>query len=402
VLTEGFAPAIKPTPINRPNRARYLPNNEMLVVNTGAGQVLKVGKGGFVGVESVGSKYFRWVFDRFSDPLHLLRPGQPLSISSPTDAAIWQEMDGNTLVIHCLVADSGNHRIVDLVYRIKMVSSGSSQLLNNQVDELTGYYLPELNWVTKTDSLNQKYIYDSIQVVRDPSVSVGTYDVWAAISNYSTFEPPSGDKTQAIGGAVVAIRYRQKDFSRAEPWNYSVPQSGEIVAKNDRVRFVDAEYLLSGPRFIHVSDTVAGRYVLICDNRGVYKAQLDGGGNLNAVGVLIDADYSGLDRDLGTPGIQSIFGPPGVPGPSGTLRPASVQELPGGRLLVANSYSGSSQSGTRFSGEVFEYDMSSDSIVWSSPRIEFDYAGGPMDYVWRQQQGNSYLLRQPRSAVRQQ
>ncbi len=229
---------------------------------------------------------------------------------------------------------------------------------------------------------------------------MGTYDVWAAISNYSTFEPPSGDKTQAIGGAVVAIRYRQKDFSRAEPWNYSVPQSGEIVAKYDRVRFGGAEYRLSGPRFIHVSDT--GSYVLICDNRGVYKAQLDGGGNLNAVGVLIDADYSGLDRDLGTPGIQSIFGPPGVPGPSGTLRPASVQELPGGRLLVANSYSGSSQSGTRFSGEVFEYDMSSDSIVWSSPRIEFDYAGGPMDYVWRQQQGNSYLLRQPRSAVRQQ
>ena len=109
--------------------------------------------------------YIRWMWDKFSDPQHLLRPGQPTQLNDPTDALYWQEWEGGNLVQHCLVADSGNHRILDLVYRFATDTNGNPTWLlamnmaDTQPDPASGFYIPELNWVTATDSVNERYVY---------------------------------------------------------------------------------------------------------------------------------------------------------------------------------------------------------------------------------------------------
>ena len=35
-------------------------------------------------------------------------------------------------------------------------------------DPNTGFFLPYVNWVSRTDSMNQRYIYECLQIVPDP------------------------------------------------------------------------------------------------------------------------------------------------------------------------------------------------------------------------------------------
>ena len=171
------AQPIHPAPHQVPAQSRsphgqILNTGEILIVNSGTNQVCKVDKSGKVGIEMVGTssnqQFIRWIFSKFTDPNHLLRPGQPTQLDGPSDALFWQETETVNgiadLSYHCVVADSGNHRIVDLVYRV--YQDGLDP--NAQQDPQNGFYLPELNWVTCTDSLYGRCGTDCIQTVPIP------------------------------------------------------------------------------------------------------------------------------------------------------------------------------------------------------------------------------------------
>jgi hypothetical protein len=429
------SPPVTSGPINKPARVRYVDKGDLLIVNSGANQVCKVDKSGTVGiarvkVELAGNAapdgYIRWMWDRFTDPKKLLRPGQPTYLRAPTDALYWQEYDtdGNKhfLVTHCLVADSGNHRIVDLTYRVELDSNWSPKHLvaRSPADPSTGFYLPELNWVTVTDSMNERYVYESLQLV--PNVSNGMvagHDIWAAVSNYRTGtmmddNAPSRGlvRSQGLGGAIVALRYR---LSGTGGWNYNDPNSGRIVAACDRIDWSGVRPLAC-PRYFQVIDRPPSlptgnpeRHLLICDNYGVYEAKIIPGGNTpplvikaftdrdyrqNLRTLISEEDNTSLD-DLGFLGIPLVAN--------------CVQELPNGRWLITNGYAGSDETaGRSFNGEIFEVDLSGSvpNITWCAPTLYTTLkAGGGGGLLppgtWKQKMQKSYVFKQPRSAFRQ-
>jgi hypothetical protein len=316
---------------------------------------------------------------------------------------------------------------VDLVLKFTTDANGNPTALNAiprdgvQPDPNSGFYLPELNWVTVTDSMNERYIYDCIQLVTEAD---GSNSIYAAVSNYrGNLPPPPSVKVESrgLGGAIFALQYRVPQVAPAQGWNYAGPKSGRIVAACDRVLtgVGGAVIPLACPRYFVVSDRPAGRFLLICDNYGVYEA-----GPLNPttpgdpiIGRFLrdqdsvantGTDYRTMRREVRDSADGLIVDSPftlGVP-----LVANSVQELPNGNWLITNGYSGSDTSGTRsFSGEIFE--LSFDGLVpngipWCSPPIYVDTK--IVDDVKqiipnseRQRLENGYILQQPRSAARQ-
>jgi hypothetical protein len=63
-----------------------------------------------------------WELTTFQDPFKLLPPGEPLKLSEPMDVQRWVDTEnssrGTLLVVHTLVADSGNTRVIEIVDKI--------------------------------------------------------------------------------------------------------------------------------------------------------------------------------------------------------------------------------------------------------------------------------------------
>lgn len=463
--SQSAAMAIKQGSVNKPSRARYASTGEILFANSGTNQVCKIDKSGMVGFEGTGGQYVRWIYDKFTDPRHLLRPGQPLTLSSPTDAIMWQEMEpppsnavmpptAGVSVVHCVIADSGNSRLLDLVYRVQSGRFVKYDNINPVDDEYidpdSGFVMPELNWVSKTDSLNERYAFDCIQKVAvwrtDNGVPVvDREDIWAASSNYaSTGTNMGGDSPKGragLGGAILAIGYRTL-ITNPGVWNYNTPTSGTITARCDKVSFENKAVPLANPRYFEVlqpeTETRVGLSLLICDNYGVYRAEITGNGipsvmyqiwdDIKGEYVpylpLLEADYRNAlrtnEKDPGAPSDAPVPSDMPVPAP---LMPTCVQKLQNGNWLITNNYSGSNTIGaTTFGGEVFEFDprvarvpnpdptgppmiLPSIAFPYSSPHLQRIWAGGS-DGSWtntcKQVTANTYNLKQPKSALRKQ
>ena len=384
-------------------------------------QVCKIDKSGMVGFEGESGNYVRWIYDKFVDPKHMLRSGQPTQLRSPTDAIMWQEMEpmgasqnDGTSVVHCVIADSGNSRIVDLVYRVKgglFVKYDGTAIDNSYIDAESQFVLPELNWVSKTDSLNERYAFDCLQLVTTPDgspVNKISQDIWVASSNYASNGVTQGSPIggAGLGGAILALNYRQRSMKAgAGPgeWDYSSTASGTITATCDHVNLNGKVVPLANPRYFDVIDGQLGRSMLVCDNYGVYEVRLLNNGSVPvSVKALLEADYRDCPRSFEKDPAALADDPAPKPMALGIpLQATSVQRLSEQRWLIANSYAGSSASGaTKFNGEVFtfDFDPAIKGVTWCSPRLQWVNSKDG----WQQTTTNTYDLRQPKSASRKQ
>jgi hypothetical protein len=404
-------------PVNKPSGAKYTGPGEVLLINTGANQVLKIDKSGSVGLDRIPNvavnapaQFVRWMWDKFTDPKHLLRSGQPTELREPTDALFWREWEKTTLVIHCLIADSGNHRVLDLVYRLGYNNNQQPTGLvldannDNPTDPATGFYLPELNWVSVTDSRNESYTYECLQLVPNANAADGQW-IWAAVSNYRTGTSlgadANADPGKGLGGAVVALKYRIPVQSGG--WNYASDKWGQIVAACDKVEWSANKFRpLAQPKYFQVMDRGSERFVIICDNYGVYEI-----GPLptpRLVRAFTDGDYRAIARTMiKRTDNQTVEKTDGILVP---LKARSVQELRNGNWLIANEYAGANTDASKqFSGEIFELDWSGSapSITWSAPSIycECDAADNPLFDTWAQDAKTTYKFLQPVSGMRQ-
>lgn len=444
----GVQMAVKQGPVNKPGHARYASTGEILFANTGADQVCKVDKSGMVGFDGAMGLYARWIYEKFADPKHLLSSGQPTKLRGPTDAIMWQEMEPNTAsqtaptsVVHCLIADSGNSRILDLVYRMKAGSfvKWDGTALDPKtdlqyIDQESGFVLPELNWASKTDALNEKYSYNCMQLVNVVKNNNYCQDIWVASSDLASTgtdfaTSPTG--SAALGGAILAIGYRQRS-SGARPtpgtggsggtggvaagnWDYREVTSGKelsgtVVARCDHIVMTDASgptsthksVPLANPRYFEIVDSQNGRSLLICDNYGVYQISLEASDAINGLPPVVQHLWASDPRRQasGSTGPYDDYGQLGrLPNPAttitdtsctNTLNPtpavvplpgappliaSSVQRMANHKWLITNSYVGSNTSGSQsFNGEVFEYDPESPAtqqVLWCSPKLEW-------------------------------
>jgi hypothetical protein len=115
---------VQKVPWARPTVARRINTSDFLVVDTGNNRIVQVDHGGNVA----------WEVNRlFDDFKQLTRPGDPLTLNEPTDCLYWTEFVSNLnqwfaqmgtnytygglpgYVVHYLIADTGNFRIIEMV-----------------------------------------------------------------------------------------------------------------------------------------------------------------------------------------------------------------------------------------------------------------------------------------------
>ncbi len=196
--------------------------NDYLVADTGNNRCVRFDRAGNV----------VWELTRFYDPSGLMAPGQPLTLSQPTSIEVRREVfnykdpvNGAALtgqMVHYLVADSGNDRIVEVTDTLD--AAGNILYFDRNTpanvvqppplgpsNSVTHDHL--LTWVTHTgDKYGRRYHYAGASYLDIPSATVGAADtvrVVALVTNTRIAQPTatglaaaSGD---APGGSIVSF-----------------------------------------------------------------------------------------------------------------------------------------------------------------------------------------------------
>jgi len=374
--------------LSKPLVAQKLGGSDYLIVDSGNDRILRIDRGGQV----------TWSCSQFVDTYrNVLKSGESRKLKSPSDAIMWSEYErvGNEwfYVIHCLVADSGNFRIVDIVDRF--IANEKMQILGPVNPDPNGKPIHELNWVSRTTSKDKKFTYNSLKLIRGLVRSgAGAQEVnqiWASLSNYGLgagYDPILLESTGGgqLGGAIVAMKYRENvgDFE----WNYL--DGGELTGQLTTLNNGGNKIELSGPTYFDVLDPTIPK-LLICDSSAVYVTE----GQTGDIRWMLTAlQYANLMRNITESMSGNRLSNVTVPIP---FSPYRAQVLPGNnRILVVNSYAGSMNDSLRskFSGEIFEVDYNEGTppgyIQWYIPDIWVEPSG-----TYIQKLKNSSSLDQP-------
>lgn len=370
----GTIYGVSSQPLNKPLVAQKFSGSDYLVVDSGNDRILRIDRGGQIA----------WSCNVFDDSgKNLLRSGESKRLKSPGDAIMWSEFEFDGVknawfyVNHCLVADSGNFRLLDIVDRYR--ANANRQILGPENADSDGRAIHELNWISRTTDKDKRFTYNSVKLIRGVTGSgPGTMvvnQVWASLSNYGLGTAYDFSKTEStgggqLGGAIVSMTYRESagDFQ----WNYlDDPElTGQLTTliANDGSRVA-----LSGPTYFDVLDSTIP-ILLICDSSAVYVTKTSQG---NIIWDLTAAEYAALPRKITKvntiDGQESTVDNAVVPIP---FTPYRAQMLPNNRILIVNSYAGQVRDlfRSKFSGEVFEVDYSGEGstpsyIEWYTPDI---------------------------------
>lgn len=334
------------TSLNKPLVAQKYSGSDYLVVDSGNDRVIRMDRGGQIA----------WSLTKFEDPNNVLRSGEAKTINSPSDARMWSEFEnigGNLYyMLHCLVADSGNFRVIDIVDRYNADAKG--QILGPaNPDKVTGLPIHELKWASSTSYRDKRFLFSSMQLVRRNVGGVLQDEIWTSVSNYTNV---GGSQTS---GAIIALKYR--DGTAPYKWAY---QDGSALSQLSTLTLDTGsgkQYItLAGPKSFTVLDP-AGPHLLICDASAVYETK--DGQTINW--MMSPGSYAALRRTVSN--VQGL-----------TLEipfaPQHVQMLPNGRLLIVNGFAGPTGYAQmpKFTGEVFEVDRSTNQIMWYAPDIVDD------------------------------
>jgi len=377
-----------PMPLNKPLVAQKFSASDYLVVDSGNDQVIRMDRGGQV----------TWSLKDFDDPKNLLRSGEPRTLKNPSDARVWGEFEKSGTdwfyVSHCLIADTGNFRVLDVTDTYEATDDGQikTKLADRNLDGRPDYH--ELNWVSSTTYKDKRFAFNSVQLIRGSGNLGGTQvevnQIWASVGNYglgtaATPDLPESTGGGQLGGAILSMKYREQ--SGPFQWNYltDAEVTGQLTSLNDG----GTRVALSGPTYFAVLDSTLPR-LLICDSSAVYVTE---GPTGNITWKLTGDDYAALSRTVTNSTNNQPLGNQHIPIP---FSPQRAQMLPNGRLLIVNSYAGQVRDDLRnkFVGEVFEVDDKKTQIYWYAPEMWFD----PDTGVLVQKMPNAPNLDQPTCA----
>lgn len=377
---------VQPQSLDKPYVAQKYSPSDYLVVESGSDRVIRMDRGGQV----------MWSLKRFDDSFkNLLRSGEPKTLSGPTDARMWGEFENIGgkwyYMSHCLIVDTGNFRILDVVDRFE--ANAKAEILGPVNPDAEGRPIHELNWVSRTTYREKRLSFSSVQLVTGAdSNGKPISQIWASISNYGlTGVQPDSPLTPGgghLGGAIARLKYRES--TAPYEWNYL---DGSIDAQLTSLTDpVGKPVALSGPTYFAVLNPI-GPKLLICDSSTIYETQNPTG---DIVWSFNATDYANLARKINVDGKVVSGFKLKIP-----FMPQRAQVLPGGnRVLIVNSYAGRSQDPKllKFVGEVFEIDKdkSKPQIYWYTPEMHKDSVSGEI----MQRMKNAPNLDQPTCAQR--
>lgn len=244
---------------SRPSVVRRTSISDYLVVDTGNNRVLQMDKGSGV----------TWEIHSVSNELQVLRPGDPLTLNQPSDVEVFTEVypqngvnysivnrdsgvtytsNGNSYVVHYLIADSGNFRNIEVV---DAYSSNGAVLVMTGSDGSSASMQHQVVFTTRSLSeQNLKYHYRTIQEFIDPS-SKKLY-MLSAVDNVRQSARDSGTVVTGLdgggaegpGGSIAVI---QRDFNS----NAQANKDGYVSTIVNSIAIVDANGTIVRHQAIH-------------------------------------------------------------------------------------------------------------------------------------------------------
>jgi hypothetical protein len=377
----------------RPTRAYEQADGSLLIVDTGANRIFQAG---LTGVESRSIRSF------FVDPNHV--PGgfatnESTSLKGPRDVLSYGSYvtrGANDLVsgqqnleywVHYLIADGGNHRLIELIDRYR-VDSASRRILEPitvtmddpttpQVDIKSVPQLGVLLWHSPASVSGSQFEYNSVARVYVPPTAstagrfVYLASVGGALPTRASvgLDTPAGSPTVSSvsgnGGVVifdplnpngsqVISKLSLPDVSGAKFWDESAGQYGVATDPLVLARRKGGEHYLTGVSSVSATLQSGGAIsIMLTDNSGVYEATLgDPTTDTASVNWMLSNEmYRSLRRGNNT----NASNRPSQTNPQ-QLRPTFARRLESGDILVVNGYVGRRLDGSVFNGEVLQLD----------------------------------------------
>ena len=426
--------------------AQFAPN-DYLVADTGNNRCVRFDRGGGV----------IWELTHFYDPSALLAPGQSRTLSQPTSVEVRREalfysdpvsqkqLTGQ--LVHYLIADSGNDRIVEVTDTLDASGNVLYFDLNGTVvlpgasGSVTHDHL--LTWVTHTgDKYGRRYRYAGASYLDIPGAP-DTIEVFALVTNTRVAQTAGGQlapaSADAPGGSIIAFNRpaSPKPYSLLGPTDTDISYVTTSFTATTTTGTVT--FPVRNPRFLHVfappqaAPVTPDKYAysfLYADGNGAFDLVYTGQATppVSYGLAFTQTDYrnmslsspsapNGVSADLpgnlplrnGAPVNGNIPAVPPIP-----FVPTCVQRLnndatnvPGinhiERYLITQSYSQGelarlpgSKAATRLGGEIFEVDVSTTAA--GIPTI--DPVGGFAGAVTLSRPVGAGPLTQPTFAIR--
>jgi hypothetical protein len=238
-----------PTEPEKVNEHSDLADESNLIADTGNNRIVEVNPAGKV----------VWEAKNFQDPFRLLPPGEPLTLSGPRDVQRWVDTEADPnggpalLVIHTLIADPGNTRVIELVDKIRYQQgnfTGDSYVqLPGQLDRRTGapvrwYHV--LVWTSQTNAQGLKLAYQTAQRVPLIDATTGqpvpNQGVNANVSPRPvlTREPflPAEPYQMTTMAAVANLRVRYETNQSSPNYGFTQRNIPQAVPGGDTILFL--------------------------------------------------------------------------------------------------------------------------------------------------------------------
>lgn len=284
-------PVVHKVPFARPRVARRIGLNDLLVVDSGNNRIAQIDRGGNI----------VWEVNRlFDDFKRVLRPGDPLSLNEPSDCAYWTEFNPNltlqtnidgtvysfngpAFIVHYLIADTGNFRIIELVDVYDAAGRPVRLMAGGTPAPFT--MLRQVNFVSSTyGTQGQRYRYITAerimtyldrqgQPLQQPRpLTVGAVSNYRLVGSGPVAVNAVGDITTTGGGSLVVLD--ENGVPESIVSNLLIPRVANPIGLQDyRIQPI------SNPAWFSRFEEVIGNQVvfkyLLADDNGCYQLRTD-------------------------------------------------------------------------------------------------------------------------------
>jgi len=396
-------------PLVRPVRAYKVNDNRYLVVDAGANRVASISKDGIEGRSITGFK-----LDPNVIPSGYVS-GESMTLNSPRDALYYSNYismnnvgalvtigDGETTANtecwqHYLIADTGNHRLIEVIDRFYY--DPSTQTIGGPVTVNGIAQIGVLVWHSPAIVTGRDYAYSSITRIKVPDGGTGHFVYVAGIggtlptrasNGLDPQSPTSVVDVKAGNGGIVVFNPANPngvqvfnsitlpDVSATNFWN---PKNGRFDNSIDQSTQQGLQTYVrrkGGTHYFGNLNSVTAKLVqigstteiavMVADGSGVYEAIYDptsGSGGLSVDWMMPNEVFRAMK--------QTTVGGVTVPAASNAsdLRALYARRLDSGEILIVNGYTGTTFGGAVFGGEVMQVDGTANSSRWALNNLGF-------------------------------